>query len=351
MLASVTHILPATTIRRERILPIPGRVVVRSGQNVNPSDVIAEANLTPKHMVLDVGRGLGLQADETEEYFQREPGEKVMEGDIIAGPVGLARRVVRAPRSGRVILLRRGQVLLEVESHPFELKAGMPGVVVSLISDRGAVIESTGALIQAVWGNRHIDFGLLHVLADKPEDILTADQMDVSMRGSVILGGFCSEADVFRTASELPVRGLILSSMASSLIPVATKMKYPIIVVEGFGLLPMNSKAFNLLSTSDRRDVALNAEPFDRFYSRRPEVIIPLPTTEKPTEPRETVVISPEQEVRVVRAPYKSQIGTVVVLRPGMSLLANKVRAPAAEISLESGENVLLPLSNLEVII
>ena len=138
--------------------------------------------------------------------------------------------------------------------------------------------------------------------------------------------------------------------MASSLIPLATKMEYPIVVVEGFGLLPMNSASFNLLSTSDRREITLNAVKYDRFANTRPEIVIPLPTAERASEPRESLVFSPEQQVRIVRAPYKSQIGTIVTLRPGMKLPPSNVRAPAAEISLESGETVVLPLANLEVL-
>ena len=61
--------------------------------------------------------------------------------------------------------------------------------------------------------------------------------------------------------------------MAASLIPLAREIPLPIIVVEGFGLLPINSAAFNLLVTSDRREVAIKAEPLDPYIDQRPEVI------------------------------------------------------------------------------
>jgi hypothetical protein len=350
MLAPVIHILPVTIIRRERVLPVSGRVVVRRGQKVNPSDPIAEVNLAPEHILLDLARGLGVPASEMHQYIQREAGERVSEGDIIAGPVGVARRVVRSTHSGRVMLIRGGKVLLEIDGPPFVLRAGLPGVVASLIPERGAIIEGTGALIQGVWGNGRIDYGLLNVLAKTPEELLSPDHLDVSMRGSVILAGFCGEADALHAASELPLRGLILSSMASSLLPLATKMEFPIVIVEGFGLLPMNSAAFKLLSTSDRREVTLNAERYDRSANSRPEIVISLPTAERVSVPHDSLVFSPDQRVRIVRAPYKSQIGTVVSLRPGMKVPPSNVRAPAAEVSLESGETVILPLANLEVL-
>ena len=39
MLASIVHILPLTLIRRERLLPIPGKVLVRQGQRVGAQTV------------------------------------------------------------------------------------------------------------------------------------------------------------------------------------------------------------------------------------------------------------------------------------------------------------------------
>ena len=74
MLAQVTHILPVTTIQRERMLPVPGRVLARKGQKVNPADVVAEAVVTPEHLLLDVGRGLGLLPEEADQYIKVEAG-------------------------------------------------------------------------------------------------------------------------------------------------------------------------------------------------------------------------------------------------------------------------------------
>ena len=350
ILAPVTHVLPLTTIRRERLLPVSGRVLVRKGQKLNPADILAEANLTPQHLMLDVARGLGMTAERADEHIQRKAGEPVSEGDIIAGPVGWASRVVRAPRSGKVILTEKGKVFLEIESPPYQLRAGMPGVVLSLVVERGAVIEARGALVQGVWGNGGIDIGLLNVLISNPEDVLTADRLDVSLRGSVILAGFCGEASVLQTAAELPLRGLILASIAASLVPIAARIPFPIVVLEGFGLLPMNTVAFNLLATHEQREVALNAEPYDPYANTRPEIVIPLPVTDMPPGPREATVFSLNQRVRVLRAPWHSQVGTIIALPSGLEVFPSGVRALAAQVRLENGTEAFLPLANLEVL-
>ncbi len=350
MISPITHYLPVTNVRRARLLPIPGRVTVRKGQKVGATDVVAEANLAPEHLLLEVGRGLGLPANKADTFIQRRAGEEVGEGDLIAGPVGIARRVIRSPRAGRVVLAGGGQVLIEVDSRPFELKAGVPGIVTDLVPDRGVVIETTGALVQGVWGNGRIDVGLLSVVARSPQDNLTADRLDVSQRGLVILGGHCESQDVLTNAADIPLRGLILSSMASDLVPVATRMNYPIILIEGFGIIPMNPIAYKLLSTNERREVAVVAEEWHRLSETRPEVIIPLPSSSQLPLPNETDHFNAGQQVRILAAPYKGMTGTLVGLRPGLVALPSGVRAYAADVRLENGESNVVPLANLEVL-
>jgi hypothetical protein len=351
MLAQVTHILPVATIRRERLLPSPGRLVVRKGQKVTATDVIAEAMLSPEHMLLDVARSLGLPPKEADAQIQCQAGDQIAQGDVLAGPVGFTKRVVRAPQDGKVIVAGDGQILLELQSQPYEMRAGLPGTVAELVGERGAIVETTGSLIQGVWGNGRIDFGLMYVLARNQDDELTPDRLDVSLRGSVVLGGYCGNPQVIKIGAELPLRGLILGSMDASLIPIANKARYPVIIVDGMGRRPMNSAAYKLLSTNERREVALNAENWDRFAGKRPEVIIPLPAAGNVALPRETVEFLPGQTVLITRAPYQGMIGALQTIRPGMTVFPNGVKAQAGDIQLENGDNVVVPLENLEVLV
>jgi len=349
MLAPIIHILPITRIRRERVLPIPGRVLVRQGQEVSPRDIIVEANLNPEHLVLDVGRILKVPSDIADQHLQCREGDSISKGDIIAGPVGVARRILRSPRNGVVVLSGGGQVLLDITTDMVELKAGLPGEVVELIADRGAVVETSGALIQGVWGNGKLDFGVMTILAKTPDHVLTSDQIEISLRGSIVIAGFCNDPECITTAGDLPLRGLILSSMSPALIPVAKNLQIPVLVIEGFGERPMNSAAFKLLTTNERRDIAINAEKWDRKLGKRPEIVIPLPASGRIDIPLEADYFAPDQKVRILRAPHAGEIGTVVKLLDKYTFPSG-IRAPAAAVRLQGEEQINLPLANLEVL-
>jgi hypothetical protein len=324
--------------------------MVRKGQKVNATDVIAEAKLSPEHMLLDLARGLGVSESQAELFIQCKAGMPVAQGDVLAGPVGFTKRVVRAPQNGRVVLVAGSQALLEIEHPQYELKAGLPGLVTTLVGDSGVVIETTGALIQGVWGNQRVDFGLMNLMINEPDDVLTSDKLDVSLRGSVLLAGHCGEAEALKTAGSLPVRGLILASLDAALIPLANRLTYPILVLDGFGKIPMNNPAFKLLTTSERREVAVNASSWERLKGSRPELIIQLTAPTDPPVPQDVDVFVPGLQVRVIRAPHLGKIGQLSMVQPGLTALPNSIKAACAEVQFDDGEKVVIPLVNLEIL-
>jgi len=351
MIAPVIQISSLTTVRRHRELPVPGNVVVRQGQKVEARDVIAEARLVPEHILLDVARSLNVSPQKADDLIQRAARENVSQGDLIAGPVGFPQRVVRSPRDGRIVVAGDGQVLLEVNTPPFEIRAGMPGTVTKLIPDRGAVIETNGALVQGVWYNGRAEYGLLQSKLEAPDDQLTSEHLDVSLRGAIVLGGYCADPAVLHQAVEIPLRGLIFASMDSALIPLALSLRLPVLVLEGFGFHALNTMSYNVLVSNHGREVAVNATAFDRYHGTRPEVVIPL-DVDAPLEDEAAMVedFAVGQKVRLVRAPHFGEIGTIAAL-PAMPVsFQGGLRAPGAEVVLD-GERLIVPMVNLERVI
>ncbi len=349
MISPVTHILALTRIRRFRTLPARGRIIARSGQKVNATDVIAECGQQSQHVLVDVRNSLRLnRKDPLENVMERRVNEKVMEGDILAQKGGLFKRVVRTPVSGEIIHIGAGRVMIEAPADAIQLQAGYTGEVTEIIPEQGVVIESTGVLVQGVWGNGRLDQGMLLLLAQSPEDILTRERLDVSMRSAIVLAGHCEQPDALVVGDELPLRGLILGSATAEVIAAAEKVKYPVLILEGIGHIPIDSAAYKVLTTNKERAVCLNAAAWNTLSGERPELFIPLPASAE--IPSDAVSFKTGQTVRVVAAPYSGQIGQIMKILPGFTRLPSGLRAESASVRLENGVHVTVPLSNMEVL-
>ncbi len=349
-LVAASYILPLTLIRRERAFPVQGRVLVRQGETVNPQTVVAEADLAPEHILLNVAAALGVPPQKAASLLQCQEGERLTEGDVIAEtPSKLFRKTFRSPASGTVVMLQGGKVLLRKEKDAIPLRAVYPGTVVDIVEDRGVIIENTGALVQAAWGNGRSTYGVLRVVSETADAPITGNRLDVSLRGSILVAGRCTEEEVFTLASEVSLRGLVLGSIPARLAGAARKAPFPVLLTEGFGNLPMNAAAFELLGTSDRREASLNAQAHNFHRGTRPEVFLPLPASGElmPPMPRE---LAPDDMVRVVAAPYRGAIGYVVRVLPEPHKFPNGIIAAAAVIRFAEEEQAVVPVANLQII-
>lgn len=350
MLAPFTHILPLTTVVRKRLLPYDGNVIASVGQVVEPADIVAETTIGRKHLIVDIAQNLRVSPRQAGSFTKVKKGQKVSQGDVLAASTGLFGREVRAPSEGRIAAVGSGKVILETGGEHFELPAGLTGEVTEIIPDRGVAIRATGSILQGLWGNGRLETGVMMSIMDGPAEPFDPGRLDVSIRSAIILGGYVDNPAIFKTASDLPVRGLILASMSPALLPLAAEMTYPIMLVDGFGRRPMNSSAYKLLSTNDRRIITLNAAGYDRLGGDRPEIFIPLPVTREPPEPREVETFLTGQTVRVISMIHPAQIGTLINVSPNQATMPNGLRVKTAEVKLESGEQYLVPLTNLEVL-
>jgi hypothetical protein len=349
-LSTVTHVIPLTTIRRVRTLPVPGAVTVRVNEKVNAAQVVAEAEPTPRHFFLDIARGLGVSERQVNQYMVCQRGDRVEAGDVIAGPVGIARRTVRAPDDGRVVAINRGRVLFEVHDDPFKLRSGFPGKVIATDGSRKVTIETTGALIQAVWGNGLEDYGVMRLVGDGPTSRLHTGILDINLRGAILVAGYCDQPAPLHQATELSVRGVILGGVASELIPIAQRLPYPLVITEGFGARMINSVAYGLLSSNVGREVALFAHPSHVYRMERPEVIIPAPATRAVDLPDEVIALKPGLRVRILRSPYQGEVGVVQKMLPRANLYPSGVRAPSITVEMEKGGTATVPLANVDVL-
>lgn len=340
-----------TKVRVERKLEGPGVLTVRVREKVQATDVVAETLPQPQHHFLDLAAGLGVADTEVPRLLKVDLGSRVESGQVLAGPAGIARRTVRAPANGKVLSLSRGRILFEASGEPSAVHAGLPGEVTASDGTSSVTISVTGALVQGVWGNGRRSWGVLRSVGESPTDKLQTDAVDMILRGAVVLVGLVDQAAPLQQATELSIRGLVCGSIASELIPFALQMPFPILLTEGFGSIPMNSPAFDLLSSNAGREAGVEATLIEPFDARTPEVVVPLPASQQPSSPKRTVQLEPGMRVRALRAPHAGAVGNILHLMPGVQMFPSGILARSAMVELEGKGSVALPLSNLEVIL
>ena len=355
-LPTTAHVTLLATLRRERLLPLAGNVTVQARQRVEPTDVVATSVQADGHRLVDVARALGLADDKADSAMVKHDGDAVKAGEPIAvrkTGLGLVRRTARSPVEGRLVVAAGGKALLAAMSKPFELRAALPGVVVTILHSQGVGIETTGALLEGVWGNGREDTALLRVVGDSPRTALSPNLVAMEQRSAVVVAGTLSDPAALKQLGDVGVRGLVLGSLAAALLPAAQQATFPVLVVEGFGERGFSEPAFNLLIGNAGRLAWLHAQPADPFAGRRPELIIPLPgPSTPPPQPADGQTLAIGRRVRVLRGPERGKVGKVMDLSLRPLVTASGLRVHVADVALEgaSGPAARVAFPNLELL-
>ena len=350
MLLDVVKTGSVAKIRRERLLPLRGEVLVNDGQEVHPEDLVAQASLPGKFYLVDIARGLDVDPRDAEKFLVREPGEYLLEDDVIAQVWGAFHRLVRAPVSGRFAAFHQGHALLEIERASIQVQAGIIGVVEAVIPEYGAIIATNGLLVQGVWGNGRIGSGGLNVVEAAWSAPLDASMLKNAEQGQVLAVGQCSGADTLAPLGELELAGLIAGSLAPDLIPAAMALSIPIIVLQGFGPLPTDKSLFELLNPLAGEVVCLHAAPTNRLTGERPEVIIPQPGEAVAEDPGLRGELRLGQRVRLCSGKANGQTGKVLAFVDETPLFESGLQLSAVVVALDDGERITTPQQNLVIL-
>jgi len=179
---------------------------------------------------------------------------------------------------------------------------------------------------------------------------LLPDQLDIGFRGAIIAAGFCQKPEALETAANVPVRGLILGSMSSDLVPLAESINYPILVIDGFGTLPMNKAAEEILVTNKDKNVALNAQALDPFLGKYPEVIISQNSQTNLNIPSEVENLRVGKKVIIINGPDRNKIGKIEAIPARKQPLHSGIHTRVDEVLLHNDRRTAVPLNNLEIL-
>jgi hypothetical protein len=348
-----TRVMPLTLIRRERLLPVSGKVLVSTGEKVLPTDIVAQAEISGEVRIINVARGLRVPASRVARLMKVKEGDDVTAGAVIAARGLLRSGRVLSPTAGFVYRVDKacGRVLIKVATRPLQLTAYLGGLVASVTPGRGVVIEATGAVVQATVGFGDESCGVLQVVARDPTDVLRAKSIDVTAHGAIVVGGAWIDEAALQQAAQLQVRGLIAGSMDGRLIDLARSLPFPVLLTEGLGRIPMSRPLFKLLLSQTGREASISALTRTRWGVLRPEILIPMPADSMPALATSLgTPLTLGARVRVVRGALQGDTGAVVGIPERPAQIGSGARMHGAEIDLDAAGRLFVPFANLEIL-
>jgi len=350
----VTRVVPNMLIRRERLLPLRGEVLVTTGQRVQPSNIIARTIVPSGIHLLNVAKALAVDSTDFSRHMRVGIGDRIAEGDVLAGGGGVSRffgRAYRSPIGGVVAGTSNGRVLIQSSSTTLELAAHYRGTVINVMSGLGAIIEIRGALVQGVWGSDKEGFGVLKLVVDDPAEAIDPKAIDVTCRGTVLAGAFSVGEEALYRAQQMEIQGIVVGGLDTRLQDLVHSMPFPVVVTEGMGRFAICRPIFDLLQAYEGQEASIRGTIEARGGAVRPEIIIYVPRTDEGAEPeaRPKLLLERGSQVRIVRGPHMGETGEVVDCPLHARQLPTGASGRGVEVRLESGEEVLVAQANVEL--
>jgi len=379
------RVTPRTVLRKRRVLPIPGEVLVREGDAVEASTVVARTLLPGRVHAVNVVNRLGISPGEIRGYMLKQEGEPVEAGEPIAETRPFIRWLkteVPSPIRGTIekVSAVTGQVLIREPPQPLELSAYLDGRVVEVIPREGVVVETTCAFVQGIFGIGGETTGKLAFAVERPDDILTPEGIRPEHRGTILIGGSFASEETIQRAREVGVKALVVGGVhdldlrrllgydLGVAITGTERIGLTLILTEGFGRIPMAVRTFDLLASQAGRKASCSGATQIRAGVIRPEVIIPLDQVEQGSRggggQGQTLPCSSAppslrpaeggvkvgDTIRIIREPYFGLIARVKALPPEPRPIATESQVRVLIASLPGGEEVIVPRANVEVI-
>jgi hypothetical protein len=364
----------STIVRKTRILPILGDVLVKKGDDVKADTIVARTFVPGDVQVINLAGLLGIDLWETSQYMLKKEGEDVEKEEPMAMVktfFGLFKRYAFAPVSGTIERVSdiTGQVLIRESQIPLEVDAYIQGKVVETLPNEGAIIETPAAFIQGIFGVGGERKGELMMIANTSSEVLTAKEIGPKCQGRILVGGSLVTNDALQKAIKVGTKGVVvggiddqdLTDFLGYKIGVAITgqegIPLTLIITEGFGKMAMSEKTFSLLKEFDGMPVSINGATQIRAGVMRPEIIVPRP---EPTtkglgdleEKKEFLEqgLLPGTPIRIIREPYFGALGVVSELPVPLKTIETESDVRVLEAELEDGRQVIIPRANVEII-
>ncbi len=365
-----------TLVKKSRILPLLGDVLVSKDDIVKSEKIVARTELPGKVHPINIINKLGISAGRINDFMLKKQGDRVEKDEPLAESkpwLKMFKVTCFSPISGTVetVSTTTGQVLLREKPRPVEISAFVDGRIIDTIDREGVIVETPATLVQGIFGIGSESIGELIVPVENPDSILKYEDIDDKMRGKIVVTGAYIDHKTIKKAIEVGVKGIVVGGFDDDTlkkilgydigvaITGTENIGITIVITEGFGHIAIAQKTFDLLKSREGSKTSINGATQIRAGVVRPEIIIPYIDEIGVSSTTGHSDIEPENNksglalgdtIRIIRNPYFGKIGTVNALPPDPQIIETESSMRILEVKFPDGTVSTIPRANVEAI-
>lgn len=357
-------IIPKTEHILTRRIPGQGKVFVSVGQKVKAYEIVGLGEKSAGFRSFDLAKLLGVEPSQVLSYLTKNVGSFVYQGEVVAKKKeiwGLREIEITSPQDGILHSLDEKKGLIQLEYLPQKVKipAGVPGVV-SQVGPSLVCIKTIVTEIRGVTGMGKFKEGTLALLG-LPELPLKSSEISSQMAGKIIAGGSLVDKEVLYKCLAVGVKGVVTGGINFADFQEVTgprgaveEVGLGVLVLEGFGNLPISKTTLEVLQKIDDQPVLL--------YGAQKKLVVPhlgnetifdqgLPKVKKTAQRLEGFGILKEgAQVKLLTTNHLGLSGTIKKLESNWQELPSGIRTPTVMVGLEDGREVEVGQTNVEII-
>lgn len=359
-----------TVIRKTRILPIFGEVLVEKGNRVDFDTIVARAYALGVPEIINAAPKLGVDKRQLLGYMKKKVGDEIKSGDVLAENIflfGMIKRYIYAPFDSTLEHISEfsGRIIVRGAPIAVEVNAYIPGEVIEVLPNQGVVIETRASFIQGIFGIGGESHGEILLVVESNDQPITPELITSEHKGKILFGGTYITSEGMRRAVEMGVVGVMTGGIRS--VDLKDFLGYDIgvaitgeedcgitiIATESFGEMPMAGHTFEMLKELEGMVASISGTTQIRAGVLRPEIMVPLinATSDEASETELEIGMMPGTRIRAIRAPYFGKLGFVVSLPVELHRLETESKARVVEVEFDDGIKAIIPRANVEIIV
>ena len=386
---------PETKIEKLRELALAGETLVQSGDIVHYDTLVLSAKIPAEITIVRLPDRTGIDVSKIKRGLLCEVGDFVRKGELIfrlKTCLGLFTTTLQSPVSGTIEFFNSetGHLGIRPPAETRNISAYISGTVTEVVENRSVKIETTGALIQGVFGLGGECFGKVVALDIANDAAVTVDDLQKyasdNIENAILIGGKTFSLDALNFAVKNKVAGVVTGSVTSKILDEFLGYKLglamtgdeniglTLIITEGFGEIAISERVTALARRFHGQVASINGATQVRAGAMRPELIVSNAEAgagnavegvkatagnvgEVQTSVAKSELSSHSQAlavgnvVRITQEPYFGKFARIIDLPAELTTIETgaKVRVAKVELVDDAARTLFIPRANLEL--